>query len=65
LIGALIDEVKQDASCEQLLLAVGVFNHAARKAYTALGFVPFGVELRALRAGDEYIDEERMVLRLR
>lgn len=65
MIGALIDEVKQDPSLEQLLLAVGVFNHAARKAYTALGFFPFGVEPRALRAGDEYVDEEHMILFLR
>lgn len=65
MIGGLIDEVKRDASCEQLLLAVGVFNEPARKTYLALGFVPFGVEPRALRAGDEYIDEEHMILHLR
>ncbi len=65
MIGTLIDEVKKDPGIEQLLLAVGVFNHAARKAYTALGFVPFGIEPRALHAGDEYVDEEHMILMLR
>jgi ribosomal protein S18 acetylase RimI-like enzyme len=65
MIGALIDEVKKDPSCEQLLLAVGVFNQSARRTYQALGFVPFGIEPRALRAGDEYIDEEHMILFLR
>jgi len=30
-----------------------------------MGFVPFGIEPRALKAGDEYIDEEHMILRLR
>jgi len=65
MIGTLINEVKQDPSIEQLLLAVGVFNHSARKVYTALGFVPFGIEPRALRAGDEYVDEEHMILFLR
>lgn len=65
MIGALIDEVKQDPTCEQLLLAVGVFNEPARRAYRALGFVPFGIEPRALRTDDEYIDEEHMILMLR
>lgn len=65
LIGALIEEVKQDPTCEQLLLAVGVFNEPARRAYRALGFVPFGIEPRALRTDDEYIDEEHMILMLR
>lgn len=62
LLGALIDEVKKDTSCEQLLLAVGVFNEPARKVYLALGFVSFGIEPRALRVGDEHIDEEHMIL---
>jgi RimJ/RimL family protein N-acetyltransferase len=65
MIGTLIDEVKQDSSLEQLLLAVGVFNIGARKVYLSLGFVSFGVEPRALRAGDEYVDEEHMILFLR
>lgn len=65
MIGALIDEVRNDPSMEQLLLAVGVFNTAARKAYTSLGFVVFGLEPRALRAGDAYVDEEHMILMLR
>ena len=65
LIGTLIEEVKHDSTCEQLMLAVGTFNRGARKVYLALGFVPFGIEPRALRAGDEYIDEEHMILLLR
>lgn len=62
MIGALIDEVKRDSSIEQLLLAVGVFNTGAKKVYESLGFRTFGMELRALRAGDEYVDEEHMIL---
>jgi ribosomal protein S18 acetylase RimI-like enzyme len=65
MIGALIEEVNQDPGIEQLLLAVGLFNTGARKVYTALGFVTFGIEPRALRAGDEYVDEEHMILFLR
>ncbi len=65
MINSLIDEVRQDPSLEQLMLAVGLFNTGARKVYTALGFVTFGIEPRALRAGDEYVDEEHMILFLR
>jgi ribosomal protein S18 acetylase RimI-like enzyme len=65
MIAALIGEVKQDSSIEQLLLAVGVFNVGARKVYDSLGFRVFGLEPRALRAGAEYVDEEHMILFLR
>lgn len=65
MIGALIDEAMKDPSIEQLLLAVGVFNTGAKKLYESLGFRTFGLEPRALRVGDEYIDEEHMILLLR
>ena len=64
MIGALVAEVKKGASCEQLLLAVGVFNEGARAVYRALGFLPYGVEPRALKAGGVYLDEEQMILLL-
>lgn len=60
----IIAELKQDPTCEQLLLSVGTFNAGARAVYLSLGFVPYGIEPRALRAGDEYIDEENMMLLL-
>ncbi len=65
LIAAIIAELKDDPTFEQLLLSVGTFNQAARATYIAIGFVPFGIEPRSLKAGDEYIDEEHMILRLR
>jgi RimJ/RimL family protein N-acetyltransferase len=64
MIGALVHEVKKDASCEQLLLAVGVFNEPARRAYAAMGFVPYGIEPRALKVDGVYVDEEHMILLL-
>ncbi len=64
MISVLVDEVRKDPSCEQLLLAVGVFNAPARRAYAAMGFVSFGIEPRALKAGGEYVDEEHMILLL-
>ena len=65
LIAAIIAELKDDPTFLQLLLCVGTFNRDARAVYLAMGFVPFGIEPRALKAGDEYIDEEHMILRLR
>lgn len=65
LIAAVIAEMQEDTTMEQLLLAVAVGNLPARATYASLGFVGFGIEPRALRAGDEYIDEEHMILRLR
>jgi ribosomal protein S18 acetylase RimI-like enzyme len=65
LIAAVIAEMRADPTMEQLLLAVAIGNLPARATYTGLGFVGFGIEPRALRAGDEYIDEEHMILRLR
>jgi len=64
LIAAVVAELKSDPTCEHLLLSVGTFNLAARSAYRAMGFVPYGIEPRALKAGHEYIDEEHMILRL-
>jgi ribosomal protein S18 acetylase RimI-like enzyme len=64
LIQAVIADLKDDPTCEQLLLSVGTFNAGARVVYIATGFVPYGIEPRALRAGDEYIDEEHMMLLL-
>lgn len=65
MIGAVIAELKDDPSFEQLLLSVGTFNQTARATYSAMGFVGYGIEPRSLKAGDEYIDEEHMILRLR
>ncbi len=65
LIAAVIAEMREDPTMEQLLLCVAVGNLPARATYSGLGFVGFGIEPRALRAGDEYIDEEHMILRLR
>lgn len=64
IIRFVIEEMAGDPTLEQLVLAVAVGNRPARATYARLGFVGFGIEPRALKAGDEYIDEEHMVLRL-
>ena len=49
---------------EVLHLGVGTYNDAARRCYRAAGFVETGFEPRALRIGDDFIDEIIMTLRL-
>lgn len=50
---------------DQLLLGVVTINTAARQLYHSLGFEVYGLEPRALKQGDQYWDEELMILRLR
>jgi GNAT superfamily N-acetyltransferase len=49
---------------DQLHAAVVVAAEPARALYRKLGFEPYGVEPRALKVGDEYFDQELLVLRL-
>jgi ribosomal protein S18 acetylase RimI-like enzyme len=49
---------------EVLHLGVGTYNDAARRCYRAAGFVETGFEPRALRIGDDFVDEITMTLRL-
>jgi RimJ/RimL family protein N-acetyltransferase len=48
---------------EQVNLSVVIVNAAARGLYASLGFVPYGLERRALKLPDgTALDEEHMVL---
>jgi RimJ/RimL family protein N-acetyltransferase len=50
---------------EILQLGVGVYNEPAKALYGAAGFVPYGVERKALKLQDgRTIDEELRVLDL-
>ncbi|SRR5579883_609051 len=49
---------------EQILLAVVSSNRRAIALYAELGFERYGLERRALKAGDRYYDEVLMMLRL-
>jgi ribosomal protein S18 acetylase RimI-like enzyme len=49
---------------EMLHLGVGTYNDVARRRYRAAGFVETGFEARALRIGDDFIDEITMTLLL-
>jgi len=50
---------------EQILINVTTTQTAAIALYRAAGFEFFGRELRALKIGERYIDEDYMVLRLK
>jgi ribosomal protein S18 acetylase RimI-like enzyme len=68
LITAVVSEAIAQArtipGLEQLLLAVVTINDAARRLYRSLGFEVYGLEPRALKQGEQYWDEELMILRL-
>lgn len=64
LLEAAITHARVTLGIEQLLLAVNTANTAARNLYLAMGFKPYGVEQKALKLGDRYLDEELMALSL-
>lgn len=65
LIGELLERAKKDSSLEQILLAVGTVQHAAKDLYSSFGFVTYGTEPRGLKVGSTYVDEDHMILYLR
>ncbi len=54
--------VARAAGIVQLTLTVTQGNDAARRLYAATGFVPFGVEPRAIAVDGTYHAKEHMVL---
>ncbi|WP_409971432.1 N-acetyltransferase family protein [Bacillus sp. Bva_UNVM-123] len=62
LLSTAIKLAKELNNIEQVYLAVEKKNSAARKLYSSFGFEVYGEEKRALKIGDEYFDEEHMVL---
>jgi GNAT superfamily N-acetyltransferase len=65
LIAAVLEKAGEDASLEQVLLAVGAGQKFAHELYRGFGFEVFGIEPRALKVGADYIEEIHMILRLR
>jgi ribosomal protein S18 acetylase RimI-like enzyme len=65
LLRTLLEKAKQDASLEQILLAVASTQSAAKQLYRDCGFETFGIEPNALKMGSRYIDEDHMILRIR
>ncbi len=65
LMQALIAQAKQIPGLEQLRLAVVTTQRAAALLYRSLGFEVYGTTPRALKMGEQYWDEDLMVLHLR
>lgn len=63
LIETAIERAKE-SGVEQVQLSVCTQNSRAQTLYLSLGFVIYGREMRALKIGDEYFDEDLMVLML-
>jgi ribosomal protein S18 acetylase RimI-like enzyme len=62
LLGELIGLLQLLPGMQQVALAVSSQNAGAKGLYESLGFEVYGCERRALKIGDEYVDEELMVL---
>jgi hypothetical protein len=58
----LLDRAIKIDGMEQIKLAVSNTQLSAGRLYRSLGFESFGLERKALKIGDKYVDEEHMVL---
>lgn len=62
LVTQLVARTRTYSGLEQLTLWVSTTQKGAQTLYRSLGFKPFGLERRALKIGDTYVDNEYMVL---
>ncbi len=60
-----IDRARSLPGLDHILLGVVASQTAARQLYAALDFIVYGCEPRAVKIGDQYFDEELMVLSLK
>ena len=60
----LIARARQLPGLEILNLTVTSNNVAAKRLYESLGFICYGTEKKAMKLGDEYLDEDLMILML-
>lgn len=59
LLGAVLDHAR--GQFDQVLLQVVSDNHRAIRLYESEGFVSYGLERRAMKEGERYLDEYLMV----
>jgi ribosomal protein S18 acetylase RimI-like enzyme len=64
LLADLIEKIRACPGVEQVSLTVVTDLLPARALYLSLGFKPYGLEPHGLKIGDQYVDDEHMVLRL-
>jgi ribosomal protein S18 acetylase RimI-like enzyme len=65
LLTEIIRRAQSRPELDLVTLAVGTIQTAAGQLYESLGFVVYGHDLRAIKVGDTYVDEDLMVLRLK
>ena len=63
LLTACLERARAIPGLEQVNLSVTATNDRARRLYESAGFVPFGVEERAIKVGAAYFAKAHMVLR--
>ncbi|MFD2083967.1 GNAT family N-acetyltransferase [Brevibacillus brevis] len=56
--------LKERGDIDTVQLAVVTTNPAAIRLYEKMGFIPYGLEKRALKNGDQYFDESHMYILL-
>jgi ribosomal protein S18 acetylase RimI-like enzyme len=64
LLTAAIERASTLEGFEQVLLAVVTTKDAARNLYLSLGFQIYGKEIKAMKIGNRYFDEDLMQLDL-
>lgn len=57
-----ITKSKQMVGIEAIYLTVGAANQPAKNLYKSLGFATYGIDKKALKIDNSYLDEELMVL---
>jgi ribosomal protein S18 acetylase RimI-like enzyme len=65
IIAALLSKATADSSLELILLSVSSTQETALALYRQFGFEVYGIERRALKIGQDYVDEQHMIKRLR
>ena len=60
LLSAVLDIARENV--ELIQLSVVKENWPARRLYESVGFLEFGLEVKASKYGDQYYDEAHMVL---
>lgn len=62
LLRELLQRAQSQSGLVQITLTVGPDQTAAKRLYSSLGFEVYGREPRALKVGETFLDEEKMVL---
>lgn len=62
LMSAAIEKAKELETIEQIYLSVTANNEPAKNLYHSLGFETYGKDKKALKIGQNYFDDELMVL---